>query len=105
MIRPIDERRIASDSDIAAPGGVSILLTHGARTPRAVVLLHAFTDSPRQFSALAELARLTAAELCRAGDAAVDVATGLGDSVIVVGLTLMALVHGERAPSWLAVRR
>src|SRR5256885_3066664 len=46
--------QIAADDSIAAPGGSTILLTHGRRTPRAVVLLHGFTDSPRQFAALAE---------------------------------------------------
>lgn len=107
-------QEIADDSLVAAPGGESILLTHGARAPRAVVLFHGFTDSPKQFEALAEslfvrgdnvfvprlphhaersrdvgeLAKLTAPELCRAADAAVDVAAGLGDSVVVMGLSV-----------------
>jgi len=105
---------VAEDSTIAAAGGESILLTHADRAPRAVVLFHGFTDSPRQFAALAdslfahgdnvivprlphhaergrdvgELAKLTAPELCRAADAAVDVAAGLGDSVVVMGLSV-----------------
>ena len=105
---------ISADSAIAAPGGASILRTHGARTPRSVVLFHGFTDSPRQFEALAdslfaagdnvfvprlphhaergkdvgELARLTASELCRSADEAVDVAAGMGDSVVVLGLSV-----------------
>ena len=84
------------------------------RSPRAVVLLHGFTDSPRQFADarrlavrarrqrvrpaaatsrgarkdVGELARLTAAELCRTADDAVDIAAGLGDSVIVIGLSV-----------------
>jgi esterase/lipase len=79
-----------------------------------VVLFHGFTDSPRQFAALAdslfaggdnvfvprlphhaergkdvgELARLTASELCRTADEAVDIAAGLGDSVVVLGLSV-----------------
>ena len=107
-------RLIAADSAIAAPGGAPILLVHEARAPRAVVLLHGFTDSPRQFASLAdslfaqgdnvfvprlphhaergkdvgELAHLTASELCRAADQAVDVAAGLGDSVVVLGLSV-----------------
>ena len=121
------ERVIAGDDSIVAPGGASILLTHGGRRARAVVLLHGLTDSPRQFAALAEslyargdnvyvprlphhaqrgknvgeLSRLTAEELCLVGDQAVDIATGLGDSVIVLGLsaggTLAAWV-GEHRP-------
>jgi esterase/lipase len=118
--------RIAADSLAAAPGGESILLTHGARAPRAVVLLHGFTDSPKQFQALAdslyargdnvfvprlphhaergrdvgELARLTAAELCRAADAAVDIGAGLGDSVVVMGLSV-----GGTLAAWAAEHR
>jgi carboxylesterase len=91
----------------------SLLLAHGAKTPRAVVLLHGFTNCPRQFEPLArifhdaganvlvpriprhglrdrmtgELARLTAREMMDAVAEAVDVADGLGDTVIVVGLS------------------
>ena len=118
--------QLAEDSLVAAPGGESILLTHGARAPRAVVLFHGFTDSPRQFEALAdslfasgdnvfvprlphhalrghdvgELAKLTAPELCRTADAAVDAAAGLGDSVIVVGLSV-----GGTLAAWAAEHR
>ncbi len=122
---------IAADSEVAAPGGESILLVHGARTPRAVVLLHGFTDSPRQFEALAdslyargdnvfvprlphhaergrdarELARLSAADLCRTGDAAVDVAAGLGDSVVVAGLSVGGTIAAWTAEHRAEVRR
>lgn len=118
---------IGRDSAIAAPGGASILLVHPSRAPRAVVLLHGFTDSPRQFAALAdslfaagdnvfvprlphhaqrgkdvgELARLTAPELCRATDDAVDIAAGLGDSVVVLGLSVggtLAVWAAEHRP-------
>jgi carboxylesterase len=123
--------RIDADDSVAAPGGSTILRTHGARTPRVVVLLHGFTDSPRQFSALAdslyaqgdnvfvprlphhaergkdasELARLTAAELCRTADAAIDIASGLGDSVIVVGLSVGGTVAAWTAEHRSEVRR
>ena len=117
---------MGADSAVAAPGVVSILLVHGARTPRAVVLLHGFSDSPRQFAALAdslyargdnvfvprlphhaergrdarELGGLSAAELCRTADASVDVASGLGESVGVVGLSV-----GGPLAAWLAEHR
>lgn len=117
---------IAKDRAIAAPGGESILLIHGATTPRAIVLFHGFTDSPKQFEALAdslfkrgdnvlvprlphhaerghdvgELAKLTAPELCRLADAAVDVAAGLGDSVVVMGLSV-----GGTLAAWAAEHR
>lgn len=119
-------RLIASEDSLVAPGGGSILLTHGVRTPRVVVLLHGFTNSPRQFAALAdslfdagdnvfvprlprhalrgknvrELAGLTAAELCRATDAAIDIAAGLGDSVVTLGLSV-----GGTLSMWAAERR
>jgi alpha-beta hydrolase superfamily lysophospholipase len=107
-------RIVAADDSVVADGGASLLLTHKRATPRAIVLLHGFTNSPRQFADLADslfkdgdnvfvprlprhavrgnsvadLAGLTAAELCRAADNAVDIAAGLGDSVIVVGLSI-----------------
>lgn len=97
-----------------ASGGKSIILTHRVRTPRAFVLFHGLTNSPRQLSQLAatlydggdnvfvprlpqhalrgadadDLARIKAEGLRDAGDAAIDIATGLGDTVIVLGLSL-----------------
>jgi carboxylesterase len=47
-----------------------------------------------------QLARLSAADLCRTGDAAVDIAAGLGDSVIVVGLSV-----GGTIAAWTAEHR
>ena len=95
----------------------SRLFSHGTRAPRAVVLLHGFTNCPKQFMPLAqilsdsganvlipriprhgwrdrmtgELARLTAREMLDAVAEAVDVAHGLGDTVIVVGLSSTAV--------------
>jgi carboxylesterase len=105
---------IAADDSVVAEGGASILRAHGRHTPRAVVIIHGFTDSPKQFADLAdslyahgdnvfvprlphhaergknvgELARLRAAELVRTADNSIDIASGLGDSVIVVGLSV-----------------
>lgn len=115
---------VASDDSIVAEGGATILLVHQARAPRAIVLFHGFTNSPRQFAQLAdslyasgdnvlvprlphhaergknvsELKYLTAAELCRTADEAVDIAAGLGDTVVVLGLSVggtMATWAGE----------
>lgn len=113
------------DAD-AADGGATILLLHSTRTPRAVVLLHGFSDSPRQFASLADtlfaagdnvivprlphhalrngdarsLAAITPSELCRLADETIDIAAGLGDSVIVVGLSL-----GGTLAAWSAEHR
>lgn len=117
---------VASDDSLVAEGGATILRVHSARAPRAIVLFHGFTNSPRQFAELAdslfaagdnvlvprlphhaergkdvgELARLTAAELCRTTDAAVDIANGLGDSVVVLGLSV-----GGTMATWAAEHR
>lgn len=117
---------IAADDSIVAEGGASILRVHGMKTPRAIILIHGFTDSPRQFAELAdslfadgdnvivprlphhavrgkdvgELARLRASELVRTADAAIDVAAGLGDSVVVMGLSV-----GGTLAAWAAEHR
>jgi esterase/lipase len=119
-------RRQAEDDSLAVPGARSILLTSGAPTPRAVLLLHGLTDSPRQFEALAyllhadginvyvprlpqhglrggsarALGTLTSAQLSRVADSVVNEARGLGDSVIVMGLSM-----GGTMAAWIAQRR
>ncbi len=107
-------RRQATDDSVAVPGARSILLTSGAPTRRALLLLHGLTDSPRQFEALAYLLHadgnnvyvprlpqhglrgkdasvlgaLTAVQLEGVADSVVNEARGLGDSIIVVGLSM-----------------
>ena len=114
------------DDRVVAPGGRSVLLTHGGRTARTVILLHGFTNSPRQYEhfaarlyaagdnvyiprlphhaerngTAASLADLTAEELRRCADSAVDVADGLGDSVIVAGVS-----SGGTIVAWIAQNR
>lgn len=123
-------RRIAAvealDGPETSPACRTRLLTHGARTARAVVLLHGLTNCPEQFRALGErlcerganvyiprlpehgladrmttaLARLDARAMCAATDQAVDIGRGLGDSVIVVGLSI-----GGVMAAWAAQER
>lgn len=107
------QARQAQDDSVVASGGRSIFMGHGERTPRVFVLLHGFTDSPKQFEALGQrlfstgdnvyiprlphhaeartrmraLTRITAGELEAFGDSTIDIARGLGDSIIVVGLS------------------
>jgi len=116
----------AFDDSVAVPQGRSILLTHGHRAPRAVVLFHGFTDSPRQFAELADslyaqgdnvyvprlphhserggdvgrLAHITAEGLRDFADESTDIAAGLGDSVTVVGLSA-----GATVAAWIAQNR
>lgn len=119
-------QRQAADERVAVPTARSILLTRGAPTPRVIILLHGLTDSPVQFAPLAErlyddgnnvfvprlprhglrdggadaLAALSSSDLRNFADSIVASAAGLGDSVIVVGLSL-----GGTIVAWLAQER
>ena len=90
------------------------------------MIFHGFTNCPKQFDPMArdfvrlgynvyvpllprhgmadrmtdELSRLTAEEMVRAGQDALDIATGLGDSVTVMGLSSGAVLS-----AWLAEHR
>ena len=124
-------RRQAEDDSVVVAGGRSLLLTHGARTPRVFVLLHGFTDLPEQFAVVGQhlfatgdnvyiprlprhgarrapmraLGRISAEELARFGDSCVTIAAGLGDSIIVVGLSAGGAVAASVAQSHAEVRR
>lgn len=123
-------RRVAAmqgrDGADVSPEGGTRLLTHGHPTARAVVLLHGLTNCPEQFRLLGERlherganvylprmlghgltdrmspaqARLDAPWLCRATDEAVDIARGLGDEVVVAGLSV-----GGTMAAWAAQQR
>ncbi len=104
----------------------SIVLTHGHPTERVFVLLHGLTNAPRQFRALGEKlfatganvviprlahhgladrltdahAALTAQDLIEYAEYGVDLAQGLGQRVIVVGLSISGI-----SAAWLAQNR
>ena len=116
----------AQDSPAIASECRTRLLTHGARTPRVIVLFHGVTNCPAQFDSLGrlsyerganvliprlprhgladhmtdELARLEARELREFTDRVLDAAAGLGDSVTVAGLSL-----GGTMAAWAAQER
>ena len=124
-------QRQAADDSVVVTGGRSLLLTHGARTPRVFVLLHGFTDLPEQFAVVGQhlfaagdnvyiprlprhgsrrapmrsLGRIGAGELARFGDSCVTIASGLGDSIVVVGLSAGGVVAASIAQSHADVRR
>src|SRR5690242_18217616 len=101
------------DDSVAVANGRSILMTHGDRTPRVYVFLHGFTDAPTQFatvgghlfadganvyiprlphhaervSPLRAIGRVRSDELARFADTTAEIARGLGDTIIVVGLS------------------
>src|ERR1043166_8147859 len=119
-------KRQRGDDTLAVPEGRTVLLTHGRRSARVVVLFHGFTNSPRQYEHLAAqlfasgdnvyiprlplhavwgsrvgaLASLTAEQLRQAADSAVDVATGLGDTIVVAGVSA-----GGTIAAWIAQNR
>jgi len=124
-------RRQVADDSVVVTGGRSLLLTHGARTARVFVLLHGFTDLPEQFAVVGQhlfdagdnvyiprlprhgerhapmrsLGRISAEELARFGDSSITIARGLGDSIIVVGLSAGGVVAASVAQSHADVRR
>lgn len=99
------------------------LITHGYPAERAAVLFHGFTNAPPQFTAFGRLlhdagynvlipraphhglpdpltdahARLTAEELRETAERALDMATGLGGHLTVMGLSMGGVMTG-----WLA---
>ena len=115
--------QFAADRSAAVPEARSILLSHGSRTHRAAILLHGITNSPRQFHHFAQrlyaegynvwvprlphhgeptggaknLDQLTAEELRAVGESSVRIGRGLGDTVIVVGLSA-----GGTVAAWVA---
>ncbi len=119
------EAHIASETIDTAidPRCVSAVMHHGHATTRSIILLHGFTNCPRQFTQLAdaffargfnvytprlprhglrdklttELAGLTVDELTDCAERATAFARGLGTSVSVVGLSL-----GGTLAAWLA---
>lgn len=104
----------------------SILLTHEEKVETVIVFLHGFTSCPDQFAALGEeyfnqgynvfiprqprhglqefdgapLKGLTAEELAAFGTGVADIAQGLGDRVVVAGLS-----GGGAVATWLAQER
>jgi esterase/lipase len=117
--------RQRAESSVVVRGLGSILMTHGQRTPRVYVLLHGFSDVPTQFQIVGEhlfatgdnvyiprlphhgervgpvraLGRVRALELAAFGDSCVQIARGLGDSVIVLGLSAGGAITGAIAQS------
>ena len=111
--------------NIAANSG-SRLYEHGERTPLAVVLVHGLTNAPEQWEPFAgalhadgasvviprlaghghanrnttSIARVTANDLLSTVNEAVDIASGLGERVVVAGLSI-----GGSLAAWLALRR
>ncbi len=119
----IAQIRAAEDKLPLHEGGKTVVLSHGHPTERVFVLLHGFTNAPRQFRELGEdlfaaganvvIPRLpghgfadrftnahgdlTANDLIRYAEGGIDIAHGLGKRVTVVGLSVSGITA-----SWLA---
>ena len=107
----------------ATADGKTVVRVHGHVTPTAVVFFHGLTNSPRQYRELADsvfnsganvivprlpwhgltggtatnLGKMTADALRDVADAAVNIASGLGDTVVVFGVSL-----GGNVAAWVA---
>ncbi len=103
--------------------GHTILMAHGHRTQRVVVMYHGYTNSPRQYEKLAqlffdrgynvyvpriphhghtnlytkEIGKLSLHDLMIVCDSSVDIARGLGEEITVLGLSM-----GGVMASWAA---
>lgn len=101
-------------------------LTHGQKTTRVIIMVHGYTSCPQQFAALGDKffnlgynvlivplphhgladrmteahAELTAQELVAYADETVDIAQGLGEKVVMMGLSV-----GGATTSWAAQNR
>ena len=124
-------RRHAEEVPVVAAGGHSILLDHGRRTPRVFLLLHGFTDAPTQFASVGQrlfdsgdnvyiprlphhaerespvraLGQMRVWDMTRFGNDVIRIARGLGDSVIVVGLSAGGTIAATLAKDNASVRR
>jgi pimeloyl-ACP methyl ester carboxylesterase len=120
------EQAQQAEQGIVNEASGSHLLVHGETTPRAYILVHGTTNSPLQWLELgetlherghnvlilrmpyhgleshrvSELKRLSARELRAYADQAVDIADGLGEEVVVVGIS-----GGGAVASWMAQNR
>jgi len=108
----------ALDDDAVNPVCYSRGLLHGQRTRRAVILIHGLTNCPQQWAPFADLlharginvllprmprhgyadrlttdmGNLRAEELRDFGDRVVDIAAGLGDEVVIAGISAGGIV-------------
>ncbi len=110
----------AAEAPVVNPAIHSLLLTHGRPTPRVFVFVHGITNSPRQFEELgrllharghtvyipllprhgrrsmrlAEMRGLRSEELRDYADAVVDLAAGLGQEIVAIGISGGASIAG-----------
>ncbi|MGA8533992.1 MAG: alpha/beta fold hydrolase [Candidatus Tumulicola sp.] len=117
---------MALDGADVLPAAHSALLEHGRRTPLAVVLLHGYTNNPAQYAAFApqlfqrgvnvfvprmpehgdrdrltaRIAGLTAGALVRGVAEALDAASGLGERVGVLGISMGGSLAAYVAQHW-----
>ena len=125
-LQRIEALQFSEETALLNPVSRLMLLSHGQKAARSVVFFHSYTNSPQQFVTLAqqcyergfnvlvpraphhglaerltnETAQLTAEELAVYADLAVDIAHGLGEQVVIAGLSM-----GGVLTAWLAQQR
>ena len=116
------ESKITTEVDFD-PGSHTILLTHGAKTAKAIIFAHGYASSPSPFKEIAaqfyergynvlvmampfhgladrmntKHAKLRAEDFMRYGDEVVDIARGLGERVTMAGISCGGLITGWAA--------
>ena len=116
----------AQEDNTILPKSRTQLFTHGYKTRRVIVWFHGYTSSPAQFTSLGQLCfqrgdnvliprapyhglkdrltpqtrQLTAAKLARHADEVINLANGLGEAIIVGGLSMGGVIA-----AWLAQQR
>jgi len=124
-VQRIEDLRAQEPSEMLAVCRLQ-LLTHEKKVDRAIILVHGYTNCPQQFYALGEQfydagynvlmvpfphhgltdrmteehARLKAEELAAYADETVDIAQGLGEEVVMMGISA-----GGVTTSWAAQNR
>jgi esterase/lipase len=124
-VTAITKLRTDAAPDLSAAGQV-LFFTHERQVKRVIVLVHGYTNCPRQFQQLGERfftmgynvlvaplpyhglvdrmntehAKLTAEDLIAYGDRVVDIAQGLGERVTIAGLSV-----GGNIAAWVAQNR
>ncbi len=116
------ESKIATEVNFN-PGSHTILLTHGAKSAKAIIFVHGYVSSPAPFKEIAarffnrgynvlamtmpyhgladrmntEQEKLRAEDFIRYADSVVDIARGLGDHVTMAGISCGGLITGWAA--------
>lgn len=123
-VKTVEAARAEEKSLGVSDDGLSVLLTHGKKTDRAVIMMHGYSMYPAQFSELGKqfydkgynvyiprfpqhglggrehLTKLRATALVKTANEAVNLTAGLGNEIGVIGLS-----GGGNLATWATINR